>query len=623
MIHDRYIKYIFVPLTAFVIVYVLTPLVCRLARRYGWMDEPGGRRMHDHPAPRGGGLAVWIGFHVGCAAIFFMPWGTFGTRLEPGWGKHFLLISGLILVLGLIDDRWPIRPWLKLAGQTGVAVLAFALGFRAESLLGVDLHPVADFLFTTLWIVGAMNAFNLIDGMDGVASGLAIVAALAMAGQSLLQGFPGDALVALALIGACAAFLRYNFHPASIFLGDSGSMFIGLTIAVLALKTSAEAATLTALLVPILAVGVPAFDALLAIWRRSVRQVASEDDQGGVFSADTDHLHHRLRRTGISQKQVAVLLYALAAALVAVGFVAFFFQGWARSLYFLTFLGSLYLVVRHLAKVELWETGMAILKGLHRPQRQVVSTLLYPVADLSLLVLTAGLLWSFTHDRWLFARVGAGAVPFLGLWLALPFVLLVLTRTYQRVWSLARPSEYVFLGLALAAGGGLAAVTTNWPHDMPMSPWNHWLVFMAICGVGMIGIRAFPRLLRDVMSQFQWAYDTRHRGIRNVLLYGDGAQVALYLRSQSTTSSRDEKCERIMGVLSEDTNLHGRRICGYPVFGDLDHLPRAARKYPLQRIVILQEIPSEKARKIKLATETYGLETCQWRSGLAPLPVFI
>ena len=615
MIHDRYLKYIFIPLLAFMIVYLLTPAIRALARRLGWIDQPDARRIHDHPAPRGGGVAVWIGFHLGCAAIFFMPWGTFGIRLEADWWVRLLLVSGLILLLGMLDDRWSLAARVKLLGQIVIAVIAFGLGFRAESLLGVDLHPVVDLLFTTIWIVGAINAFNLIDGMDGVASGLAIVAALALAGQSLLQGFPGDALVALALIGACAGFLRYNFHPASIFLGDSGSMFLGLTIAALALKTSGEATTLAALLIPFLAVGVPAFDALLAIWRRSVRRVALQDGEAAVFSADTDHLHHRLRRAGISQKKVAALLYALAAALVAIGFIAMFFQARARSLYFITFLGAIYLIVRHLAKVELWETGLAILKGLQKPERRVISTLLYPVADLTLLLGTAMFMWSLTHERWLFARAGAGAVPFLGFWLAIPFLLLVLTKTYQRVWSLARPWEYAWLWMALGAGGGLAALSTNWPNEMTYSPLNHWVIFMAICGVGMIAIRAFPRLVRDVMDLAQSPHG------RRTLLYGDGLHAALYLKNRQAIAA-NQQAERVVGIVTDDTNLHGRRICGIPVLGDLQQAVSDTQSRPCERMIILQPVSSEAEPLLRKLASDRRMTLYAWQPRLQSLDAY-
>ena len=619
MIPDRYLKYIFVPLLAFLITYVLTPWVRALARRYGWMDQPDERRIHDHPAPRGGGLAVWIGFHIGCAAIFFMPWGTFGIRLEADWWYSFLVLSGLLVLIGLIDDRIALSARLKLIGQIAVAALAYAWGFRAESLLGIPMHPVLDFLFTTVWIVGAINAFNLIDGMDGIASGLAIVAALAMAGQSLLQGFPGDALVALALVGACAAFLRYNFHPASIFLGDTGSMFLGLTIAVLALKTSAEATTLAALLIPLLAVGVPAFDALLAIWRRSVRQATADNEATGVFSADTDHLHHRLRRTGFSQRKVAVLLYSLAASLVVIGFIAMFFQARARSLYFITFLGAIYLIVRHLARVELWETGLAILKGIQKPERRVLSTLLYPVVDLMLLLGTAMLMWSLTHEHWLFARVGAGAVPFLGLWLAIPFILLVLTRTYQRVWSLARPLEFAGLWIALGVGGGLAAVSTEWPDHAAHSPWNHWLIFMGICGIGMIAVRAFPRLTRDLMAQFREIYDSRVSDIRRTALYGEGDSVALFLRTHSQNLPHEGIHEHLVGILTDDTNLHGRRICGLRVLGKLDQLGTVTQTHDIERIIVLGDLSPDRQTTLETHAKRHGTRIYTWSAQLLPI----
>ncbi len=624
---NRYVKYIVVPLAAFVVTYFLVPWVRRLASRYGFMDQPDQRRIHENPTPRAGGLAVFIGFHAGCAAIFFLPWGgSLETRLEVAWWFRFLLVSSLLLIVGLIDDRYTLRAGVKLVCQVVVAGLAYYLGFRATTLLGVELSPWVSFLFSTLWILGAINAFNLIDGMDGLASGLAIVAALSMMGQSLLQGFPGEALVALALIGACLAFLRYNFHPASIFLGDGGSMLLGLSVAILALKTSAEATTITALVVPLLAVGVPAFDVMLAIWRRAVRHLAYHKNKkkgdAHVFGADTDHLHHRLRRSGLSQRRVAGILYAIAAALMALGFLAFFFHTRARGLYFITFLGGLYLVVRHLAKVEIWETGLALMHGLHRPQRKVLATLMYPAADLLLLSAGAAAVWWHMQRGWLFQRTEAGGTPFLGLWLALPFLTLILGRTYQRVWSMARPLEYVCLWLALAAGSGLAAVATSPPVSTVQSyllTGINWVLFMALCGTGMISLRAFPRLLRDGMTHFRWAYDSRHPDIRKTLLCGKGASVAQYLRVHTNQLADDESCERIIGLICEDTNLHGRRIGGHPVLGGSKHLPQILRKQHPNRIVLLDDLPPERLASIQHSAWEQHVQLCIWSSCLTVL----
>ncbi|MCB0361024.1 MAG: undecaprenyl/decaprenyl-phosphate alpha-N-acetylglucosaminyl 1-phosphate transferase, partial [Bdellovibrionales bacterium] len=248
------------------------PLVARIAPLIGAIDQPGERRLNRRAVPRLGGVAVFIGFHLGCALIFLPNWSPFAGELDERWWFSFLPASAILMLLGAIDDIRELRPLAKLAGQLMVAILLFFADFRFGRVLGIPLPYEIDFIVSTLWYLTLINAFNLIDGLDGLAAGLACIGAMGIAGAMVLLRQPADALVLVSLIGACLAFLRFNFYPARIFLGDSGSMFLGLTFATIAVCTSTKGTTVAVFGISILAAGVPLLDTLLAIWRRSVRK---------------------------------------------------------------------------------------------------------------------------------------------------------------------------------------------------------------------------------------------------------------------------------------------------------------------------------------------------------------
>ncbi len=227
---DAIDKYLAVFLTALAVTYLLTPVVRSLANRLGAVDLPNERRPHKRPTARGGGLAVVLGVHVACLMGFFLPGLQPGGSLNLHWYQHFALASLVLLLVGIVDDVRGLPPWPKLMGQTLAAFLAALSGTRFGTLFGYALPWALDCALVVFWIVAVINAFNLIDGLDGLASGLAIISAVGLCGVLVLGAQAGNMLLLVALIGACLAFLRYNFHPASIFLGDTGSMFLGFVI---------------------------------------------------------------------------------------------------------------------------------------------------------------------------------------------------------------------------------------------------------------------------------------------------------------------------------------------------------------------------------------------------------
>jgi UDP-GlcNAc:undecaprenyl-phosphate/decaprenyl-phosphate GlcNAc-1-phosphate transferase len=292
---------------------MLTPVVSRVSERFGWLDSPrDGRRMHQNPVPRLGGVVIFLAVLFALATLPFVNNAITQTlRTDAPQLLRILVPAAFIFLVGLYDDFRGTNARVKFAAQ-GVAGLLFCmLGGRIEALSvpligSIELHPVAGYALTLLWTVGICNAFNLIDGMDGLASGVALFAALVMMVVSLMLGHPLITLVAVVLCGSLVGFLPFNFNPASIFLGDSGSLFMGFTLAALSVQGTQKASTAVAVAIPLIAFGVPVADTGFSIIRRLI---------GGkpLFKGDREHIHHMLVAQGWSQRRVTLALYAVCA----------------------------------------------------------------------------------------------------------------------------------------------------------------------------------------------------------------------------------------------------------------------------------------------------------------------
>ncbi len=296
---------------------LLTYFVRGWATRLGLVDTPDGiRRRHEHPVPLGGGVAIFaaaaivLGFWLLLSGV---PADLAVGRAEQDEGLQLLALiigGGAMFLLGLWDDIHDLRPAHKFALQTVIAVAVFAAGVR---IAGVGL-PGNDYLtfplwaslpITAFWLLLVTNAFNLIDGSDGVAAGAAVFALGSMFLVSLSAGNMPAAMITIVLAGATLGFLFFNFPPASIFLGDSGSLYLGFTLASLAVVSAQKAPTTVAIAIPIVAFGLPILDTALAVFRRLLRAQP-------IFAADDGHIHHRLRHLGLSPRRIAVTLYGAA-----------------------------------------------------------------------------------------------------------------------------------------------------------------------------------------------------------------------------------------------------------------------------------------------------------------------
>jgi len=304
------LKTIFALLLAGLVVWFLTPQVKRLAFRVKAIDRPGPRKVHQKVMPRLGGVAIYAGFV--CAVMLAMPLNL------PLIG----LLTGLtiILLVGIIDDIKTISPVLKLAGQIAAAGCAVGFGVTVDFVnnpFNGNIMPLGwiSVPFTILWIVGVTNALNLIDGLDGLASGVAGIAALTMTAVALTQwkvfGAAGQQeIIMLTLILAVVvfSFLRFNFYPAQIFLGDSGAMLLGFAISSMAVISLTKSVTTISVLLPVVILGIPIIDTASAIVRRCFKRRP-------IFQADKEHLHHQLLARGLSHRQAVLVMYGVSIVL--------------------------------------------------------------------------------------------------------------------------------------------------------------------------------------------------------------------------------------------------------------------------------------------------------------------
>lgn len=308
---------------------VLNPMLMRVGHRVGILDQPGGRKLHVAPIPRLGGVAVALALTLALGVAVVLEARAL-VPATPDPRSLLPIVSGAVLVfaVGLWDDIDAVSPGVKLAVQLLGALIVVGSGITIGSItIGgttYDLGLLA-FPLSVVWILVVTNAFNLMDGLDGLAAGLAVIAAGTCTVVLLVRGEDASALLLVSLVGALAGFIAHNFHPAKIFLGDSGSLLAGFLLAVTAITGQQKGATTLAVGVPLLIFALPIADTALSVVRRLF---AGRRDAGAgllgvasIFRADRSHVHHRLLDLGLTHRGTVLLLYAVALGLSTVALV--------------------------------------------------------------------------------------------------------------------------------------------------------------------------------------------------------------------------------------------------------------------------------------------------------------
>ena len=611
-------------LVALLLAWVLTPLAREGMRRLGAVDLPDPRRVNRVPVPRGGGLAVVAAF---CGAIG-VAWGFYPEAFIKQISlatvfPWYVAASGLLVAVGFLDDRWGVPALPKLGAQLVAAGLMCWGGARFLLPVAWGAWAASPWIYVPLtlgWYIGVINAFNLIDGLDGLSSGLAIIATLGMLGVSLVLN-PGLVPIAsMAFIGALLGFLRYNYNPASVFLGDSGSLFVGLTVGTFALIARRSDTFLATMGFAVLCMGVPLIDTTLAILRRTLRYLIAKENPGeraseatAVMTADREHVHHRFLSWAKGNQRRAVWgLYALAAALVLLGILTMLLRAGNATVFLLGFLVFAFIIVRTMTNVEFWDAGHILAKPGSRNARRAIAVPIYIFADVfSMAALLYLLRWvlgpmlpALHTTAWLNLLI-AYSVPVI--------VALALVRAYDRIWGRSTRKDSFLLLAAILLGSAashivILVVAPGLPRALGIFH-GLWAFLLAHCVI-------FSRLGKTVFLQYLAAAENRRLKqasaedptIERVLFYGAGVTLRAYITLYEINVTRNHVA--MVGVLDVNPGLRGRIFRDLPILGPLEALEdpdRLARLRPTRIILTTPAIGPKRLAEIQAFCARHGI----------------
>lgn len=592
-------------LLAAAISYVLTPVTKRLALRVGAVDQPGPRKVHKVPIPRLGGLAVVVSAVIVSGALCFLDAPGIHRLLDPscaGLGLGLLPI----LVVSLWDDIHTLPALPKLAAQVAGAGIAVAFGIRLEPQVHLFGHEIAlGFLsvpFALLWIVGVTNAFNLVDGLDGLSAGLALISAFSLAFISLLTSRYPMASASLVLAGALVGFLPYNVYPAKVFLGDTGATAVGFWLACLALRGGSTLSAGMAVLIPVVVLGLPVTETLISMLRRFLRRLEHLSPEG-LFEADREHIHHRLIALGLSERLVVMALYAVGLVLAACALVSLFMTVQSAALLLVTLLGAAFIGVSRLGYNELALVRRGIvLKFYDVPVLK--ETLFAVFFDLSMVVVALYGTIVLKYDDWAVAGQRRLALQLLTLLPPVTLVVFWAFRLYLRSWRYASVGDLLRSTSAVVASSGTAFLLCSFtPFDPPVTFFAiYTLLFLALVN----GSRASYRILS------YWNRRAVSAG-EQVLIYGAGQGGAMALREMLSNSAVGLKP---IGFIDDDPEKAGKNVNGYPVFGPIRVLEELIPQRKVSGIVVSSgKIARENILQASLICKRTGTWLRQCRIG--------
>ena len=608
---SKILPYVCVFMGSLVATLILTPIVREVNRKLGMVDRPDPRRINTTPIPRGGGLALVLGVAM-TYAVFLAITGRSGLYGLPDsvFGKMSVLALS-VAALGLLDDKFSLPPKVKLLGQLVVAFLVWWWADLGFNDLWPSLPKWLDCTLTVFWIVGAVNAFNLIDGLDGLASGIAFIATLGMAGGVFFVREPPSTLFHLAFAGGLLGFLRYNYHPASVFLGDCGSMFIGFVLAVLPLSSHVPNSFLVSVGVPLLAMGVPIFDTSLAILRRMLRRLIARGDTaaGRVMTADSDHLHHRLlRAAGLNQRKAAWVLYGLTAAAVMFGLVAMSLESKAGGLW-LAALTIAAVVIFKDATIEVFDAGRLLNSMAHTQEKNahrrfaIWSVPFYVFVDLLALV---GVYFFCAETLKLSTDVHA-LRSFLPVRVVATFVFLIVFGAYRTVWSRAVGSNYFRLFCACVLGAIAGTVFVYyWPSTNPQRINVMTFAFAVFSFSALLALRVFRGFVRDLFYAIDCSRLRNRKDVSRILVYGAGLRYKSFRRELVRTTSANDRM--IVGLLDDDVYLKGKYIGGIRIYGTINDAPEVINELNVDAVVIACVVTDEWMKVVKQILAPTGVK---------------
>lgn len=601
---------------AFLVSLAFTRLMIGLGPRLGLMDKPDPRRVHKTPIPRAGGIAVWLTFVLAMLTLAARG-GALWLAVSPGT-LAFIGASVALVVVGVVDDRMGVPARVKLVGQIVAAAIYWWLKPQGgHNLFGWEVPWFVDLTCWVAWIVLLINAFNLIDGLDGLCGGLALVSLAGLVALEIANGHTANALMLGVMMTSIGGFMVFNRNPARIFLGDTGSMVLGLFLATMASEAVGRKTLAGAILLPVAVAGVPLIDVLLAVWRRSFRSIISRWNGGepvGVFSPDKDHLHHRLLALGWSQRKVTRVLHLIAASLAVTAMMPMLW-GAKGGVVAATLLSVAMLFgLKHLASVEFAQSGVLVHFAIKR--RKVRFRAVYPTYDV-LSLAGAALIARVLERNWgSWHSFLEEELPGVAVFAATGMLALLVLRIYRRVWSRGKLRDFV-----LVAGGLFFAAVVAAAFRAPVVGKSAWDVAQsAILTGSMAGLlvllpRTLPELVRDM------AVDALHRRTQEAtdeqerwLVYGAGNLGCLYLEYLSHIPQGVPGRKIVLGLIDDNRALHGRMIRGFEVLGGGCDLTALARELSVTGVILAIDMMDEVCRDNLCGTiRELGLKLRIWQ----------
>ena len=585
---------------------LLTPAVRALARSVGLIARPTADRWHQRATALMGGVAIAAGTLVGVVAwytIEALGWSP-GSTEALVWPRAVGASAIFMFGVGIVDDIVRLRPQVKFILQLLAAVVLVGAG----ATLALTPWHLLNVLATVFWFVGLTNAVNLLDNMDGVAAGVGAIAALFLGVTFAAQGAWLHAAVAWSLAGAALGFLRYNFHPASIFMGDAGSLFIGSLLAGLVITSpaSVSGSLVAVLFVPLAIVAVPIVDTALVTVTRTL--AARAISQGGK-----DHSTHRLVALGLGERQVALLLYGFAALGGVVGLVLMGLDLALGLMLGTIFLVALSLLAAYLGRLQVGYPDKA---AGWKPATVVATELLYK-RRLAAMLLDVVLV-SVAYYGAFRLKFEGGAAPAgymdayqatLGLVIAVKIIMLGLFGVYRGAWRYTSMVDLYRTLLAIALSSTLLYWYVHW--QVPALSGSNILYIDALLTAAMIlSARLSFRSLEFMRRRL------RPEGER-VAIYGagDGGELAVRELINNGALGLRPFC-----FLDDDPRKHGERIHGVPVLGGLDSLGFVAEHHGVRRILIAtKKLPTDVMRALHTYAEAHALELLELSVSMRPL----
>jgi UDP-GlcNAc:undecaprenyl-phosphate GlcNAc-1-phosphate transferase len=581
-----------------VISLLVTPPVIRFARNVGAIDQPNERKVHTTPMPRLGGLAIYISFLLSIGIILWLePTIHLTSSFAPE--RWLMLVVSLVIVLclGIWDDIRSISVRNKIFVQLVAATIVYLGGYRLSFITdplgnGILDLGIFDYPATVLWIIGITNAFNLIDGLDGLASGVAVISALTIFGVSYIKYDVSTAIISLVFAGAVIGFLRYNFNPARIFLGDSGSLFLGFTIAVLSMQSSTKGTTAFAILIPVITLGLPIMETLLSMVRRLLRGLLPSEKHvesflkklDAVFLPDNRHIHHRLIQRGLSHRSAVLFLYLISCGFGIGAFLVTVTNNIGASLILIAVGVATVVGVRQLKYRE-----MAILKnGLLLPLYRwpLLNTRIFQgFLDLAFVVLAFGLSYYLAFRGEMTPALRSQFV------FALPFA--CGSQIFAFLVSGLYKISYKHLGigdvLKIIKSVGLAIIFTS--VILALIPTVHTLNITLVV-LNFFILLSFMLAMPISYHILNYLFHAENGGTRQVIIYGADSNGILTLQKILHDKSLNLSP---LGFLDDSPHMEGKRMNGYPVFGGHWKLERLARLHHIDQILISTDHVKPKA----------------------------